>query len=196
MRVPLLDSLNYNILDVSTLPLHNSLQTPLEVPGNQQENARILWKRVENIGDIFSQSRNRCHSVCVALVLCIDLEKIVQKNEIGAVRLPAPVTLFLSGKWFEMTHFLKWVSTKSKVRSAMCALAPSCWNQNLKYFFHRRELGEGLFFQYLPINQIINIFLDENRIIILQKYRYLKGNWYLISINTFDNCKVLKLWFL
>ncbi len=30
MGVPLLDSLNYNIFDVSTLPLHNSLQTPLE----------------------------------------------------------------------------------------------------------------------------------------------------------------------
>ncbi len=52
MGVPLLDSLNYNIFDASTVPLHNSLQTP----GNQWENARILSKRVENIGDIFSQS--------------------------------------------------------------------------------------------------------------------------------------------
>ncbi len=34
MGVPLLDSLNYNIFDVSTLPLYNSLQTPAEVPGN------------------------------------------------------------------------------------------------------------------------------------------------------------------
>ncbi len=54
MGVLLLDSLNYNIFHVSTLPLHNSLQTPLEVPGNQQENARILSKRVENIGDTLS----------------------------------------------------------------------------------------------------------------------------------------------
>ncbi len=34
MEVPLLDSLNYKIFDVSTLPLHNSLQTPREFPGN------------------------------------------------------------------------------------------------------------------------------------------------------------------
>ncbi len=54
MGVPLLDSLNYNIFNVSTLPLHNSLQTPLEVPGNQQENARILSKQIENISNIFS----------------------------------------------------------------------------------------------------------------------------------------------
>ncbi len=60
MGVSFLDSLNYNIYNVSTLPLHNSLRTPLEVPGNQRENARILSKQVENIGDIFSQSRNRC----------------------------------------------------------------------------------------------------------------------------------------
>ncbi len=59
MRVPLLDSLNYNIFNVSTFPLHNSLQTPPEVPGNQRENAQILSKRVKNISDIFSQSRNR-----------------------------------------------------------------------------------------------------------------------------------------
>ncbi len=55
MGVPLLDSLNYNIFDMSSLPLHNSLQMPLEVPGNQRENARIISKRVENIDDIFSQ---------------------------------------------------------------------------------------------------------------------------------------------
>ncbi len=60
MGVPLLDSLNYNIFYVSTLPLHNSLQTPPEVLGNQWENAWILSKRVESIGDIFLQSRNRC----------------------------------------------------------------------------------------------------------------------------------------
>ncbi len=71
MEVPLLDSLNYNIFDASTLPLHNSLQMPLEVPGNQRENAQILSKRVENIGDIFSQSRNRYQSVCVVPVLYI-----------------------------------------------------------------------------------------------------------------------------
>ncbi len=52
MGVPFLESLNYNIFDVSNLPLHNSLQTPLEVPGNQRENARILSKRVKNICDI------------------------------------------------------------------------------------------------------------------------------------------------
>ncbi len=54
---PLLDGLNYNIFDVSTLPLHNSHQTPPEVPGNQRENARILSKRVENIGDIFCRAK-------------------------------------------------------------------------------------------------------------------------------------------
>ncbi len=47
MGVPLLDSLNYKF-NVSTLPLHNLLQTTPEVPGNQRENARILLKRVEN----------------------------------------------------------------------------------------------------------------------------------------------------
>ncbi len=106
MVVPLLDSLNYNIFGVSTLPLHNSLQTPPEVPGNQQENVRILSKQVENIGDIFSQSRNRCRSVCVALVLYIAPEEIVQRTEIGAVRQPAPDPLFLRGKWFKMRRFL------------------------------------------------------------------------------------------
>ncbi len=77
IRVPLLDSLNYKIFDVSTLSLHNSLQTPLEVPGNQREIARILSKRVENIGDIFSQRQNRCQSDCVAPVLSIAPEEIV-----------------------------------------------------------------------------------------------------------------------
>ncbi len=47
MGVSLLDSLNYNIFDMSTVPLHNSLQTPLEVPGNKQENAWILSKWVK-----------------------------------------------------------------------------------------------------------------------------------------------------
>ncbi len=44
MIILLLDSLNYNIFDVSIFPLHNSLQTPPEVPGNQWETARILSK--------------------------------------------------------------------------------------------------------------------------------------------------------
>ncbi len=83
MGVPLLDSLNYNIFDVSTLPLHNSLQIPPKVPGNQRENAWILSKRVENIGDIFSQSLNYCRSICVVPVLYIAPEEVVQKTEIG-----------------------------------------------------------------------------------------------------------------
>ncbi len=29
-------------------------------------------------------------------------------------------------------------------------------------FFYSHELGEGLFFQYLPINQTVNIFFDKN----------------------------------
>ncbi len=52
----MLEGLNYNIFDVSTHAFYNSLQTPPEVLGNQRENAQILSKRVENIGDIFSQS--------------------------------------------------------------------------------------------------------------------------------------------
>ncbi len=83
MGVPLLDSLNYNIFDVSILPLHNSLQTPLEVLGNQWENGQILSKGVENIGDIFLQSWNRCRSVCVAPILYTAPEEIVQRTEIG-----------------------------------------------------------------------------------------------------------------
>ncbi len=83
MGLPLLDSLNYKIFDVSTLPPHNSLQTPPEVPGNQWENARILSKRVKNIGDIFSQNWNRCRFVCIARVLYIAPEEIVQRTEIG-----------------------------------------------------------------------------------------------------------------
>ncbi len=58
MGVPLLDSLNYNIFHMSTLPLHNSLQTPPEVPGNQRENARILmlilFRRAEIIVGLFA----------------------------------------------------------------------------------------------------------------------------------------------
>ncbi len=112
---PLLDGLNYNIFglnynifDVSTLPFHNALQTPLKVPRNQRENARILSKRVENIGDIFSQSRNRCRSVCVAPVLYIAPEEIVQRTEIGAVPRPAPAPFFLAEngtKWFWQENF-------------------------------------------------------------------------------------------
>ncbi len=82
MGVPLLDSLNYNIFNVTTLPLHNLLQTPPEIPGNQWENARILSKRVENIDDIFSQSRNCCWSVCIAPVFYIAPDEIVQRTEI------------------------------------------------------------------------------------------------------------------
>ncbi len=146
MGVPLLDGLNYNIFNVSTLPIHNSLQTPPEVLGNQLDNARILSKQVENIGDIFSQSRNFCRSVCVAPVLYIASEEVVQKTEIEAARRPALASLFLSGKQFEMTGFLKRVSTKSKVRSTVCALATSCWNQNFKNFFNAVNWRKAFFF--------------------------------------------------
>ncbi len=91
------------------------------------ENARILSKQVKNICDIFSQSRNCCRSVCIAPVLYIAPEKIVQRTEIGSVQQPAPAPFFLSGEKFEMTCFLNWVSTTSKVRSAVCASAPP-WN--------------------------------------------------------------------
>ncbi len=94
MGVLLLNSLNYNFFDVSNLPLHNSLQTSLEVPGNQRENARIISKRVENIGDIYLQSRHRCWSVCVAPVLYIAPEETVHRTEIGALRRTAPSPLF------------------------------------------------------------------------------------------------------
>ncbi len=77
MGIPLLDYLNYNIFDVSTRPFHNSLQTPPEVLDNQRENARIFSKQIENMGDIFSQSRNHCWSVCVTPVLYIAPEEIV-----------------------------------------------------------------------------------------------------------------------
>ncbi len=153
MGVPLFDSLNYNIFDMSTLPLHNLLQRPTEVPGNQRENARILSKQVKNIGDIFSLSQNLCWSVCVAPILYIAPEEIVQRIEIGAVQLPAPAPIFfLSGKWFEMTRFLKWVSIKSNQISHVC-LNPILLKPKFRKFFHRRELGEGFFFQYLPINR-------------------------------------------
>ncbi len=162
MGVPLLDSLNYNIFNVSTLP-HNSLQTPPEDSSNQRENARILSTRVENIGDIFSQSQNRCRSDCVAPVLYIAPEEIVQRTEIGLYgRRPAPALLFLSKKPFEMTHFLKWISTKSKLRSVVC-LSPILLKPKFRKIFHRCELREGLFFQYLTINWIVNIFRNENR---------------------------------
>ncbi len=83
MGVPLLNSLNYNIFDVSTVPLYNSLQMSPKVLGNQRENARILSNRVENIGTIFLQSRNRCWSVCIAPVLYIAPEEIVYRTDIG-----------------------------------------------------------------------------------------------------------------
>ncbi len=145
MGVPLLHSLNYNIFDVSTLPLHNSLQMPSEVPGNQRENAWIFSKQVENMGDIFSQTRNRCPFVCVAPVLYITPVEIVQRTEIRAVWRLAPAPLFLSGKWFEMTRFLTWVSSQFMVRSAVCALAPSCWNQNFENFFIAVNCGKAFF---------------------------------------------------
>ncbi len=93
MGVPLLDSLNYNIFDVSNLPLHNSLQTPLEVLGNQRENDRIFSKWVQNIGNIFSQCWNR-QSVCIAPVLYTAPEEIVQRTEIEAVQWPVPAPPF------------------------------------------------------------------------------------------------------
>ncbi len=96
MEVPLLDSLN--IFEVSTHPLNNSHQTPPEVPGNQRENAWILSKRIENIGDIFSQSRNRCRSVSVAPVLYIAPGEIVQRTKIGAVQQPALAPLFFGAE--------------------------------------------------------------------------------------------------
>ncbi len=143
MGVPMLDSLNYNIFDVCTLPLHNSLQTHPEVSGNQWKNARILSKRVENIDDIFSQSRSR-RSVYVALVLYLAPEEIVQRTDIGLYgnQLQAP---FFERR-FEMTRFLKWVSTKSKVRSAVCALVLSRWNQNFEKFFIAVNCGKVSFF--------------------------------------------------
>ncbi len=103
------------------------------VTHNTRENAQILSKQV--IGDIFSQSRYCCWSVCVVPVLYIAPEEIVQRMEIKAVQRPAPAHFFFSGKRCEMTRFLKWISTKSKVRAAVCALIPSCWNPNFKNFF-------------------------------------------------------------
>ncbi len=102
MGVSLLDSLNYNIFDVSTLHLHNSLQTPPEVTVDQRENERIFLKRVKNIGDMFLQCRNRCRSVCVAAVLYIAPEEIVQRTEIGLYsgQLQSPFFLVENGsKW-------------------------------------------------------------------------------------------------
>ncbi len=119
----MLDSLNYNIFDVSTLPLHNSLQMHPEVPGNQREKALILSNRVENIGDIFSLRRNRCRSVCVSLVLYIAPEEIVQRLRSGFMAASSSPPFF-EHKQFEMMSFLKCVSTKSKVRSAECAFKP------------------------------------------------------------------------
>ncbi len=113
MGVPLLDRLNYNIFDVSTLPLYNLLQMPLEVPDNQRENALILSKRVENIGDIFLQSRNRW-SVCAASVFYIAAEEIVQRTEIGLYNGQLQPPFFLSKKWFEMTS---WNEFQSNPRS-------------------------------------------------------------------------------
>ncbi len=43
-------------------------------------------------------------------------------------------------------------------------LSPILLTPKFCKFFHHRELGEGLFFPYLPINPTINIFLNENRI--------------------------------
>ncbi len=149
MGVPLLDSLNYIIFDVSTLPIHNSLQTPPEVPSYQRENARILSRRVENIGDIFSQSRNRCRFVCVALVRYIASKEIVQKTEIGAAWRPAPVPLFFERKkvWNDTRLEVSFNQIQGQIRRVCLnpiLLKPKFWK-----FFHHRELVEGLFFQYL-----------------------------------------------
>ncbi len=44
----------------------------------------------------------------------------------------------------------------------MC-LSPIMLKLKFRKFFQHCEFGEDLFFQYLPINRPINIFLDENR---------------------------------
>ncbi len=159
----MLDILNYNIFDVPTLSLRNSLQTSLEVPGNQQKNARILSKRVENIGDIFSQNRNHCRSVCVAPVLYIASEEIVQKIEIKAVRWPAPAPVFFEQKTVRNDALLKVSFNQIQGRISRMCLSPILLKPKFRKFFQRHELREGLFFQYLSINQTVNNFLDKNR---------------------------------
>ncbi len=163
MEVLLLDSLNYNIFDMSTVPLHNSLKTAAEVLGNQRENALILSKRVENIGDIFSQSRNHCRSVCVALVLYIAPGEIVQRTEIKAVRRPAPAPLFSEWKRVRNDALLEVSFNQIQDHISRVCLSPTLLKPKFQKFFHRRELGEGHFFQYFPINWTVNIFLEENQ---------------------------------
>ncbi len=162
MGVLLLDSLNYIIFDVSILPLHNSLQTPPKVLGNQQENGRILSKRVKNIGDMFSQSRNRCPSVCVAPVLYIAPEEIIQRTEIGLHgRQLQPPFFEQKTVWNDAllaVNFNQILGQISRVCLSHILLKPKFWK-----FFHNHKLGEDLFFQYLPINRTINVFLDNNR---------------------------------
>ncbi len=163
MGVPLLDSLNYIIFHVSTLPLPNSLQTPPEVPHNQRESAWILSKRVENIGDISLQSRHCYQSVCVTLVLYIAPEEIVQRTKIRAVRKPAPAPLSCEQKTVRNDTLLEVSFNQIQGQISSVCHSSILLKPKFRKFFHHSELGEALFFQYLKINRAINIFLNENR---------------------------------
>ncbi len=155
MGVPLLDSLNYNIFDVTTLPLHNSLQAPPEVPGNQWENPRssqseskmsvILFRRAEIVVGLFAW----------VLVLYKTPEEIVQRTEIRLYSGQLQSPFF----WAETEVSFNQIQGQI---SRVC-LSPILLKPKFQKFFHRRELGEGLFFQYLSTNWTINIFLNKNR---------------------------------
>ncbi len=41
-------------------------------------------------------------------------------------------------------------------------LSPTLLKPKFQKCFHRRELGKASFFQYLPLNWTVNIFLGEN----------------------------------
>ncbi len=131
--------------------------------GNQRENAWILSKWVENIEDIFLQSRNRCRSVCVAPVLYIAPEETVQRTETEAVQRPVPAPFFFERKMFPNDALLEASFNQNQGQISRVCLSPILLKPKFQEFFHCLEVGEGIFFRYLPINRTVNIFRDKNR---------------------------------
>ncbi len=88
---------------------------------------------------------------------------ISPKDWAQAVQRPAPAALFSERKTIRNDALLEVSFNQIRGQISCVCLSPILLKPKFQKFFHPCEVGEGLFFQYLPINQTVNIFLDKNQ---------------------------------
>ncbi len=90
-------------------------------------------------------------------------EEIVQRTEIGLYGSQLQPPLFFEQKTDRNDALLEVSFNQIQGQMSCVCLSSILLKPKFQTFFHRHELGEDLLFQYLPINQTVNIFLNKNR---------------------------------